>query len=335
MNLPKLKKEHQKKEVIEYKNIVYPKPVVSICIQTYQHKNFIRQCLEGVLMQKTNFSFEILLGEDDSSDGTREICLEYAEKYSDRIRLFLHHRQNNIKINGKPTGRFNFLYNLYNAKGRYIALCEGDDYWTDPLKLQKQVAFLEKNSLFSCSAHQSVIIYEDSTNRTSKKFAENVASELSIKDFLGHRKFHTASMVFRAELIKKHFLPINIVSADRALILLLGSYGKIKYFEDEMCCYRKNTGGISSWVSAKMLAKDLNILKWIKNINPAFPQRKYAHFIYRTVLFYPPLISPTEVLKYSIHFIASSFVYFPGNLRTIAHFLRYQFPGLVKKSLKQ
>ena len=144
MDFQNFKKKYQKIKPEEVVNTTASEPLVSICVQTYQHVDFIKDCLDGILKQETSFPFEILLGEDASTDGTREICLEYAEKYPDKIRLFLHHRENNIKINGKPTGRFIFLYNMFSARGKYIALCEGDDYWTDPLKLQKQVGFLEK-----------------------------------------------------------------------------------------------------------------------------------------------------------------------------------------------
>ena len=80
-------------------------PVISVCVQTYQHKNYIRQCLDSVLSQKTNFPFEIILGEDDSTDGTREICLEYAAKHPDLIRLFLRSEKDKIYIDGRKTGR--------------------------------------------------------------------------------------------------------------------------------------------------------------------------------------------------------------------------------------
>ena len=137
---------YQNVSVEEFPNEVLNKEVlVSICVQTYQQVDFIRECIDSILMQQTKFTFEILLGEDDSNDGTREICLEYAKKHQDKIRLFLHSRENNITINGKPTGRFNFMYNLSKARGKYIAFCEGDDYWIDKLKLQKQVDFLSSN----------------------------------------------------------------------------------------------------------------------------------------------------------------------------------------------
>ena len=120
-------------------------PLVSVNIITYNHEPYIAQAIEGALMQKTNFPYEVLIGEDDSSDGTREICKEYAARYPAKIRLFLNDRKNVIYINGRPTGRWNFVNLLRNARGQYMAICEGDDYWIDPYKLQKQVDFLEKN----------------------------------------------------------------------------------------------------------------------------------------------------------------------------------------------
>ena len=138
------------------------KPLVSVCIQTYQHAGFIAECLDSVLMQHTNFSFEIILGEDESKDDTRKICKEYAEKYPSKIKLFLRSRKDVIYINGKPSGRFNLIENLKSCQGKYIALCEGDDYWVEPLKLQKQVDLLEKNpQLIACHHWQKNAIFKD------------------------------------------------------------------------------------------------------------------------------------------------------------------------------
>ena len=135
------------------------KPLVSVCCVTYNHVGFIRDAIDSFLMQKTDFNYEICLGEDASNDGTRGICVEYAKKYPDKIRLFLRSRDDVIKINGTATGRYNFIETLKECKGKYIALCEGDDYWTDPYKLQKQVDFLEANSEYSFCG--SEIIIED------------------------------------------------------------------------------------------------------------------------------------------------------------------------------
>ena len=98
MSFKEFKNKYQKEPVDHYPTNVLEEPLVSVCVQTYQHADYIEDCLEGILKQKTDFPIEILLGEDASSDGTREICIEYANKYPDKIRLFLHNRENNISI---------------------------------------------------------------------------------------------------------------------------------------------------------------------------------------------------------------------------------------------
>jgi len=109
-------------------------PLVSVSVATYQHAPYIRECLDSILNQETNFPFEIIIGEDESVDGTREICIEYAEKFPDKIRLFLRDREiSHLKDeNGKLIKRLNgiFTFGLMSSRGKYIALCEGDDYWT-------------------------------------------------------------------------------------------------------------------------------------------------------------------------------------------------------------
>lgn len=127
---------------------------LSIVFTTYNHKDYVSQALDSILMQETSFRFEIIVGDDESTDGTREICIEYAKKYPDRIRLLLHHRANNIKVLGRPCFIFQFTYNLYCANGKYIAFLSGDDYWTDKNKLQKQFDFMEQNPQISYSFHK-------------------------------------------------------------------------------------------------------------------------------------------------------------------------------------
>lgn len=117
-------------------------PLVSICSITYNHALYIRQCLEGFLMQKTNFAFEVIINDDCSTDGTTEILKEYAEKYPHIIKPIF--QQENQYQKG-VRGMFQNIV-LPRAHGKFIAICEGDDYWTDPLKLQKQVDFFQKNS---------------------------------------------------------------------------------------------------------------------------------------------------------------------------------------------
>ena len=114
-------------------------PVVSVHMITYNHEPYIRQAIEGVMMQQTDFEYELVLGEDASTDKTREICFEYQKRYPDKIRvLWSEHNVNHLGGN--------FARVLARCRGEYIAFCEGDDFWTDPLKLQKQVDVMRANS---------------------------------------------------------------------------------------------------------------------------------------------------------------------------------------------
>ena len=131
-------------------NIKYPisnhNPVVSIVCITYNHEPYLRQALDGFLMQQTTFPVEIVLAEDCSTDGTRAICEEYVAKYPDKIKYI--YREHNVGYNE------NEYEAMCAAEGKYIAYCEGDDYWTDTQKLQKQVDFLEAHPDYSVCWHR-------------------------------------------------------------------------------------------------------------------------------------------------------------------------------------
>ena len=179
-------------------------PLVSVCIQTYQQNNYIKECLDAVISQKTNFRFEIILGEDESNDGTREICIEYGNKHPDKIRLFLRSRKDVIFIDGKPTGRYNFIENLKASKGKYIALCEGDDYWTDPYKLQKQVDFLENNSDHVACCHNAKIDNKDFSDSWKKEAFYNPPGDFQNIDIntahvILNFNIPTASLLFKSK----------------------------------------------------------------------------------------------------------------------------------------
>ena len=308
-------------------------PLVSVIIVTYNHEPYIAEAIEGALMQKTNFPYEVLIGEDDSSDGTREICKEYAAKHPDRIRLFLNDRKNVIYIGGQPTGRWNFINLLKNSKGKYIALCEGDDYWTDRYKLQKQVDFLEKNSEYSGSAHQAMVIYEKQSKK-SHLYRLHVDQDLSINDFLQSRRFHTASFVFRKSIIEKRGLPTDILSADRALFFLSATYGPIRYTDECMCVYRKSDAGISSRVTTEMLKKDLGMIPWLKEIDPNFRTYRYLSFIHATIICNAKIASLREILYHYFMFVLFSFSYFPINTIDIIKFTLKSIPKIVYRRLK-
>ena len=221
------------------------KPLISISCMTYNHASFIRECLDGFLMQKTNFTFEILIHDDASTDGTKEIIEEYVAKYSDLILPIYQTENQYAKFGGGMNPRFNFP----RAKGKYIALCEGDDYWTDPLKLQKQVDFLEANPDYVLTGHDVKLV--DADNHIIKDSYlpceyKADADEQSLK--LGFL-IPALSMVFRNLPVLKaaplEFL--TVVNGDTVYTSLLGQYGKYKFFDDITdAFYRKHQGGVWS-----------------------------------------------------------------------------------------
>jgi glycosyltransferase involved in cell wall biosynthesis len=156
LSLSYLKKNHIKEDIIEFPNQtleVIPNPLVSVILITYQHIDYIEASIKGIINQNFNSDWEIIIGDDDSKDGTRDICLKYAEMYPNKIRFFQHNDRNKIKILDRPCGIFQFTYNLLQARGKYIAICSGDDIWTDSYKLEKQFNFLEAKKCCSLSYH--------------------------------------------------------------------------------------------------------------------------------------------------------------------------------------
>ena len=267
------------------------KPKVSVCIQTYNQAKYIRKCLDSVFMQETNFDFEVLIGEDDSKDGTREICIEYAEKYPKQVRLLLNDRKNVIYINGQPTGRWNLINNLKHAQGKYIALCEGDDYWTNPYKLQKQVDFLENNSDYVICLHNTVIRNETRIAAEDKTAITDVKDTLVLKDFIDVDYFrkkgglvsrgHTSSVVFRNHLIEEfpEWFYYKSLAGDIYLLILLAQHGKGKFIDESMSVYRVNPNGLTRANSAqKGHSLYENRMLMLKIINEHF-QYKYNRLI--------------------------------------------------------
>lgn len=209
-------------------------PVVSVCMSTYRHERYIKKAIEGVLMQRTGFPLELVIGEDESDDGTRAICEGMQHKYPERVRLLM---------NDKWYGQSNNLFRTIKAcKGKYIALCEGDDYWTDPGKLQKQVDFLEANPDCVLCFHQ--IDSVDADNNV----VEDATPANKITRYKGNDFFHifigTPSVVFRNCL---HDFPpefFKVKSTDAFLMGMLSGHGHGANLGFVGASYRKHDGGL-------------------------------------------------------------------------------------------
>jgi glycosyltransferase involved in cell wall biosynthesis len=221
-------------------------PLVSVCIITYQHVNYIKECLDGVLMQETLFPFEIIIGEDESTDGTREVCQKYAEKYPGKIFLFLRSRKDVIYVNGSPNGRYNFIECIKSAKGKYIAICEGDDYWTDPYKLQKQVDFLETHHKYVGCFHNTEERFEDDDNKASFLYCSfPSARDISFIDLSDVNLIPTCSVMFRNRLFGEFPNWYSKLSmGDWPLHLLNAQFGNFWYMPKVMGVHRLHEKGI-------------------------------------------------------------------------------------------
>lgn len=244
--------------------------MVSVCMITYNHEAFIKEAIEGVLMQQTSFPIELVIGEDCSTDRTREICIEYQQKYPDKIRLLL---------NEKNLGMMpNFIQTLNACTGKYIALCEGDDYWTDPLKLQKQVDFLEENEAYAICFHDVEVVFENKVPEKGKGFEyEGNKDEFTFDDLLfTGNLMHTPSVVFRRQ--EKTFPEIDAVTGDYFLHLYNAYYGKIKRLREKMACYRVHDNGVFSnrgnWDPKRRLEFFLKQLKAFEFFKKHFSKNK-------------------------------------------------------------
>ena len=219
-------------------------PLVSIQCLVYNHEPYLRQCLDGFVMQKTDFKFEAIVHDDVSTDGSAAIIREYAEKYPDIIKPI-------FEIENQYSKRDGSLDRIMHeaCKGKYIALCEGDDYWTDPLKLQKQVDFMEKNTEYTMCCSDAVIKANES-ELNWKRYAEDQA--IPVEDIIlgGGLFIQTATLLFRCELISKERYPdfaINCHVGDYPLQIFASLNGKVYWFADKMAVYRYQVG--NSWTS--------------------------------------------------------------------------------------
>ena len=248
-------------------NAVSPK--VSVCIPTYNHEKFIHQTFEGILMQKTSFEIEIVIGDDASTDNAPQIIEEYAKQHPTLIKAFIHKENQGPKAPKEFAGRNNVLMLLKACKGDYVAFCEGDDYWTDPLKLQKQVDFMEANPDYMICHHNMQVIYEDHSpehffNDTNQKI------ESTIKDILEDRWFMaTASVLFRNHFRENDFVDWHSQAAagDWALMIQLAAIGKIHYIPEAMGVYRKHNAGLSNVHSSTNLWFLKNRRQMFVNVN--------------------------------------------------------------------
>lgn len=214
------------------------KIVVSIVCTAYNHENYIEDAIKGFLMQETNFAFEVIIHDDASTDGTVQIIKSYEEKYPLLIKP-IYQRINQFSQNKKP-----FNISTKKAIGKYVALCEGDDYWTDSNKIQLQCDFLNRNEEYSCCYHDAFSFFEEKIISHSTA----IKKDFSKKDLLYNKFiFRTLSLVYRNVFSDFPEEKNYAENGDIFLMSLLGLHGKGKYIDEiNPAAYRVHPQGIWS-----------------------------------------------------------------------------------------
>ena len=213
-------------------------PLVSVSMITYNHESFIRKAIEGVLIQETNFEYELIIADDCSPDGTEKIVQEIISTHpkGHLIKYFRHKQNLGMQPNGLFAGR--------QCTGKYIALCEGDDYWTDPYKLQKQVDFLEANPEYVVCYHDSDIVDEYNNKISSSMLNQVYKKDYDELEMSRGAWIPTLSRCFRNTLNLFPEEMLKITCLDLFLTCLLSQYGKAKYIDICAASYRIHNGGI-------------------------------------------------------------------------------------------
>ena len=226
------------------------KVLVSICCLTYNHEDYLRDTLEGFLMQKVDFPIEILINDDASTDRTAEIVREYEAKYPDLIRAF--YQPVNLYSQGKDL----CLEVLYpQARGKYIALCEGDDYWTEPTKLQRQVDFLESHPEYSACVHNTMLHYCSGNGKDRPLLNHTEDCDVRFEDICNGMSFsfHTSSIVAKKAIIANpqdfFYVGLSYGFGDHPDALWMYVNGPIRCFKECMSVYRIHSGS-ASWSAA-------------------------------------------------------------------------------------
>jgi len=215
--------------------------MVTIRCITFNQAPYIRQCLDGFVMQKTNFRFEAIVHDDASTDGTADIVREYSEKYPDIIRPIIE-TENQFTIGGFQQIN-KMIYPL--IRGKYLADCEGDDYWTDPLKLQKQVDFLESHPDYSMCFHRAHILKENEC-AVGLQCDDIDDREYNPNELLEYWKVPTASILARHEVIAVKNIGVErILNGDIIHVLNCAKIGKIRGMSDMMSVYRVQNSGVT------------------------------------------------------------------------------------------
>lgn len=237
--------------------------LVSIRCLVYNHEPYLRQCLDGFVMQKTDFAFEAIVHDDASTDKSADIIREYAAKYPDIIKPIFETENQYSKKDGSLN---RIMYAAINPAVKYIAICEGDDYWTDPLKLQKQFDFMEANPEYSLCFHPAHVKFGNGIQERTL-FREWKETDYNGLDIIRQWTIPTASVFFRAKFYNKKYFEIandrRFIYGDIVLFEYMSTKGRIKCINEVMSVYRRNAGGVTEKDKDELSKNEINHYKAI------------------------------------------------------------------------
>ena len=240
------------------------KPLVSICVLTFNHEAFVKRSLDSIVSQIVDFPIEVIVSDDKSSDGTVEIIKQYQLEFPDKIKLLL-----SINNLGSKTGdgRLNVARLLKHARGKYIAFLEGDDFWTDCTKLQQQARIMEDDSALAAVTHDTNVVFEN-TGHSELWRESGDRVNYSLSDLIKVQcMFHLSSFFYRSSVLAEiPQLFLNVPSSDLAIFLLVSSTGPIRHIPKPMSVYRKHDGGITNKSLHKGVDLELNRINMHKLI---------------------------------------------------------------------
>jgi glycosyltransferase involved in cell wall biosynthesis len=244
------------------------KPVVSVVMITYAHENYIEQAIKSVLMQECDFEVELIITNDCSPDNTDAVIMDIVKTHPKASWIkYIKHKKNIGMMS-------NFVFTLKEANGKYIALCEGDDFWVDPFKLQKQVEFLEKKFDYVMSFTNSYEYIEVENVMIPTEYPKNI-SNLTFSKLLDSGWFiRTATILFRKDQLDLEFLSKINYGADYFIHLLLINQGKFHFLNETTSVYRHHIGGISKSNSAVYLERRFQYISNLQLLDNYF-ERKF------------------------------------------------------------
>ena len=309
------------------------KIIVSVICTVYNHEKYLEKCLDGILKQKTTFNYEVLVHDDASTDGSAAILKKYVAKFPDII-VPIFQKKNVYSQGINPTHIM-----LKMARGKYIAICEGDDFWIDPDKLQKQVNFLEKHVDYSLCVHAAYYAHENGTIDAKKVFkAYKMDRSVGTDEILDGWKFATNSIVYRKSAREDPIIPFQMdcENGDFAMAVYLSLNGKVYYMKDIMSAYRVDSVGSLNW-------------KWKRNTEQFVQSKKrFIEMLYRIDSYtqnnYHAIIEKNiRAMKFSVFYASGDL----KNARTMKDlynqlnilqkaklFLQYHFPRIYSETRK-